>query len=110
MNPIFTPTALGAGLLAGLAVGTLYFLWLWQSLHGLATRQRAGLGFVLRLLSRLSFALLCLGAIARWGGLPALAAALAGFIGARVLLVRLLPGRRLGKPAGQTSRQAPPTP
>lgn len=81
---------LAVGLLAGGALGALYLLWLWWTLQGMADRRRAGLWFVLNLVARLGFALVCLGLLARWGGWQVLAAAAAGFVLARVALVHHL--------------------
>ena len=80
--------AIAVGLLSGAAIGALYFAWLWRSVRALGVRGRPGARIAAGLLGRLAFALLCFGALARWGGGPALAGALAGFVALRVTLVR----------------------
>ena len=84
---------LAVGLLAGGTIGAIYFLWLGWTLQGLVDRRHAGLWFVVNLMARLAFALVCLGLLVRWGGWLALLAAAAGFALARVALVRHWMGR-----------------
>lgn len=88
---------LALGLLAGGAIGALYLLWLWWTLQGVVDRRRAGLWFVLNLVARLASALVCLGLLARWGGWQVLVAAAAGFVLARIALVRHLLGPAKGR-------------
>lgn len=91
---------LAAGLLAGAAVGTLYFLWLWWTLQGLVDRRRIGLWFAANLIGRFAFALACFGLLAHWGGWPVLAAALGAFLVTRIALLHRLagPAQRLDGP------------
>lgn len=91
-----TLAKLAVGLLSGGAVGTLYFLWLWWSMQGLVDRRRAGLWFAANFIARIAFALACFGLLARWGGWPAVAGALAAFVAARVVLLRRLTGPTQG--------------
>lgn len=79
-----------AGIASGVAAGGLYFYWLWRSLHGLDSRRRPGLRIAAGVVGRLAFALAAFGLLARWGGLAALAGALAGFTAVRLLLVHRL--------------------
>lgn len=92
---------LAVGLLAGAAVGGLYFLWLWWTLQGLVDRRRAGLWFAVNVMGRFALALACFGLLARWGGWPVLAAALGAFVVTRIVLLRRLAGppKRLEGPA-----------
>jgi F1F0 ATPase subunit 2 len=86
-------TGLAIGALAGAGIGAAYFLWLWWTLQGLVDRRRAGLWFVVNVAARLVLAVAGFGLVARWLGWQALAAALAGFVVARVVLLRRLTGR-----------------
>lgn len=82
---------LAVGLAAGAAVGALYFLWLWWALRRLVDRRRAGFWFAAHLVLRFAFALAGFALLARGGGLPTVAAGLAGFVAARIWLTRRLP-------------------
>lgn len=84
------PAALLLGLVAGAAIGTAYFLWLWTAVRDLGGRGRAGLWFAAGLFGRFAFALAGFGLLARFGGLPVLVPAVGGFIAARTLLRRRL--------------------
>jgi F1F0 ATPase subunit 2 len=78
------------GLLAGAALGALYFLWLWWTLLAMVDRRRAGVWFAVNIVLRLAFALAGFALLARWGGWPSTVAGLLGFIAARTLLTRRL--------------------
>lgn len=93
MSPVL---AIAVGLLSGAAVGALYFLWLWRSLRGLESRRHSAPWIAAGFVGRLAFALACFALLVRWGGWPALVAALVGWLAARTLLVRRL---RAEKPA-----------
>ena len=83
--------ALAVGLLAGAAGGALYFLWLWWALRRLVDRRHVGFWFAAHLVLRFAFALAGFALLARGGGLPMVAAGLAGFVAARTWLTRRLP-------------------
>ncbi len=90
--------ALGAGLLAGAALATLYLATLWRAVTGLVHARRPAVsllgGAVLRV------ALVAAGfALAARGGVAPFLACLAGFF-----LVRVAVTRRVGAPA--TGREA----
>jgi F1F0 ATPase subunit 2 len=98
MPSLFVASAAGAGL------GLLYFLSVWHTAQGLARARRPALFALSTLAAR--FALVLPGFYALSGyGWRSLLAALAGFIGARLLLVR-----RLGVPQGEIRmrRESPP--
>jgi len=78
------------GLVAGAAIGTAYFVWLWWAVRDLGGQGRAGLWFAANLFGRFAFALAGFGLLARFGGLPVLLPAVGGFIVARTLLRRRL--------------------
>ena len=80
------------GLLAGAAIGALYFYWLWWTLQDLVDRRGAGLWFAGNLMGRFAFALAGFGLLARWGGWAVLAAALGAFVVTRIVLLRRLTG------------------
>jgi F1F0 ATPase subunit 2 len=80
---------LGLSFLAGAALGSAYFAALWATVRRLPGRPRAAL--------RLAGLLL----LSRWGGWPALVAALAGFLGARIAVVRAL-RPRAAAPEGES--------
>ena len=79
---------LAIALLLGGALGWVYFHVLWAAAQQLSRRPHASIRFVLSLLARLALALAGFTYVVRWGGWPALAAALAGFLIARTVLVR----------------------
>ena len=79
---------LGIALLLGGALGWIYFQVLWAATRQLSRRPHPGAWFVLSLLARLALVLAGFTLVVRWGGWPALAAALAGFLIARTVLVR----------------------
>ena len=89
--------SIAAGLLSGGVLGALYFLWLWWTLQGLVDRRRAGLWFAANIVARFAFALGGFALVARWGGWPALAAAAAGFVVMRSVLLRRLTGPAPGR-------------
>lgn len=78
---------LAVGLAAGVAMGGLYFVALWASVSRLATRP-PGPWFVAGLLARLAVAVAVLTLVGHWGGGPALAGALTGFVLVRAVLLR----------------------
>lgn len=79
---------LGLSLLVGAALGWLYFRALWTTVRRLPQRRRQGMWMVMSLLVRLALVLAVFVLLVRWGGWPALVAALAGFLIARTVLVR----------------------
>lgn len=79
--------ALLVGLAAGTVLGWAYFLALWASVSRLQQR-RVGGWFVAVMLARIAVAATLLALMGRWGGAPALLGALAGFIAARVVMLR----------------------
>lgn len=91
---------LTVGLLAGAAVGAVYFLWLWWTVQGVADRRRAGVWIVTNLVGRFALALACFGLLTRWGGWPVLVAALCAFVATRIVLLRRLaaPAKRKEAP------------
>ncbi len=91
-----TLISLAIGALAGVVIGMAYFLWLWWTLQGLVDRQRAGGWFVVNVAARLVLAVAGFGLVARWLGWQALVAAIAGFVVARIVLLRRLGGRTKG--------------
>jgi F1F0 ATPase subunit 2 len=86
------------GFVCGGVLGALHFGGLWLSLRRLPDLERPGLvlagGYFLRLLG-LSAGLFL---TARWGGAPALIAALGGILLARQLLMRRFGPNRGGTP------------
>ena len=84
------PIKLAIGALAGGGLGAAYFLWLWWTLQGLADRSRSGLWFAVNVAARFAVAAAGFALVARALGWPALAAALAGFVVARIVLLRRL--------------------
>jgi F1F0 ATPase subunit 2 len=75
-------------MLAGATLGWAYFQGLWATVRRLSQRDHPGRWMAASLFLRLALVLVVFVMAARWGGWPALAAALAGFLAARVLLVR----------------------
>lgn len=92
---------LAAGLLAGGVVGAVYFQWLGWTLQGLVDGSRSGPWFALNVVARFAFALAGFGLVAHFAGWLPLVAALAGFIVARIVLLRRLtgPARDLERPS-----------
>lgn len=77
--------------LAGVAVGCLYFALLWKSAQLLTGSAGYGV-FALAALARMALVLAGVALLFAMGsGLPAIAAALLGFVAARVVLTRYLP-------------------
>lgn len=83
---------LGASLLAGIALGSAYFLALWWTVQKLTAEGRAGAWIAASIVVRLMLVLGSFVLVVFWGGWQALVAALAGFVIARMVLVRRLPG------------------
>jgi F1F0 ATPase subunit 2 len=77
-------------LLAGAALGWVYFQALWATVAQLPVRRRPGLWIAGSLILRLGLVLGAFVWLARWGSWPALVAGLLGFIAARTVLVRCL--------------------
>lgn len=75
-------------LLAGAALGWAYFHSLWATVQRLPGHRRPAMLMALSLLLRLGTVLAAFTVVVRWGDWPALLSALAGFVVARVLLVR----------------------
>jgi F1F0 ATPase subunit 2 len=92
---------LGLSFLAGAALGSAYFAALWATVRRLPGRPRAGLWAVLSFAARVALLLAGLLLLSRWGGWPALVAALAGFLGARIAVVRAL-RPRAAAPEGES--------
>ena len=80
--------SLGIPLLAGAALGLAYFLALRVTVQRLHQQRHPGMWMALGLIARLALALAVFVLAVREGGWPALAAALAGFLLARTVLVR----------------------
>lgn len=85
--------ALGLALLAGIALGTTYFLALWWSVERTTRQRRTSAWLAGTVVLRLALAAVAFVGVARWGGWPALGAALAGFVLARSMLLRGLHGQ-----------------
>jgi F1F0 ATPase subunit 2 len=83
---------------AGLALGWVYFRTLLATIEALPHSARPGRLMLASYLARTAVAVLVLVTIARLAGLPGVAAALAGFVVARLLLIRRV--RRGGNPPG----------
>lgn len=79
---------LALSLLIGAALGWAYFRLLWAAVERLPRQQSPGSRMVLALLARLALAFAVFALVAKFGGAPALMAALAGFVLARTVLVR----------------------
>lgn len=94
---------LGLSLVAGVALGSAYFLALWTSAGCLTQSRRAGTWLALGLLARLALTGTAFVLLARWGAWPALATALVGFLIARTLCVRAARQAAPG-PAGASIR------
>lgn len=75
-------------LLLGAALGWVYFLALWTTVRELPQRGHPGLWVALSFLARLALVVAAFTFVVRWGGWPALAATLAGFLIARTVMVR----------------------
>ena len=81
---------LTVALLAGMVLGWVYFQALWATLQRLAERRFPAVWIGASFLLRLGLALVTLMGLVRWGGWPALVAALIGFVAARAILVKRL--------------------
>lgn len=90
--------ALVLSALAGLALGWAYFRTLLATIEALPHSARPARLMLASYLARTAVAVMVLVAIARLAALPGVAAALAGFIVARLLLIRR--ARRGGNPPG----------
>jgi len=77
-----------ASLLAGVLLGAFYFGGLWLTVDGLAASRRPGARLVASFALRALAALLVFALIAREAQAPGIIAALAGFLGARLWIVR----------------------
>jgi F1F0 ATPase subunit 2 len=76
------------GLVAGAALGWIYFQALWATLEQLPSRHRPGLWIAASLFLRLGLVLAAFVWLVRWGGWAPLVAALLGLIAARAMLVK----------------------
>ena len=80
--------AVFAGAVSGLALGWIYFHALSKTVATVSQRSHPGVHVAVSALLRLAAALTTLTLLARWGGLPALVAALPGFVLVRTAFVR----------------------
>lgn len=85
---------LAVGLIAGAALGAMYFLWLGWAMQGMVDRRRRGLWVVGNLIGRIVLALVCFGLLMAWGGWTTLAAAVVAFVVTRILLLRRMVGEK----------------
>lgn len=83
---------------AGAVLGALNFLALWKTVRRMPQRPDPGLWMAISMVLRLAMSLAVFVLLARWAGLPALAAALVGFVAVRTLFIRRL-GRQDAQPA-----------
>lgn len=82
--------AVGLGLVAGLAVGALYFGGLWWTVRSVTRKRRPALWLAASFAFRALLAVGAFAALLRLGSV-ALIAALIGFMAARWLITRFLP-------------------
>ena len=82
---------LAAPFAAGCATGLAYFAGLWATVRTLPTARHPAITVLASYLLRLGAAAICFVLIARGGGWPWAAAALAGFLLARTAVVGRLP-------------------
>lgn len=87
--------SIGVAFLIGLALGSSYFVALWATVRRLPQLRHPAVWMALSLLARLAVVLGALVLVVRSGGGPGLAAALAGFVLARTVLVRRAKAGRL---------------
>lgn len=92
------PAQLLTGLLGGVMIACAYLWSLWRSVQALAGDRQSLAGGPLAMLLRLVGVALALYVVMRYGGLPALLAATAGFTAVRILVAQRLgiahdPGR-----------------
>lgn len=85
------------GLVAGFALGALYFGVLWRTLSKLPDARAPWLLMTASLVARLAVMLAALYVLGRWGGWLALVGALVGVVAARTLQLRRL-GPRVEPP------------
>ncbi len=81
-----------AGVVAGFALGALYFGVLWRTLSKLPDARAPGLLMAASLVGRLVVMLAALYMLGRWGGWLALVGALVGVVAARTVQLRRLGG------------------